>query len=91
MADPQVLARMYHATMSRMVRDGRAPHYTELADELSLSLDEAREALRQLGDGRVPGFFLYPNVDLIASPAPFSNIPTQYLISVEGEQKWYGQ
>ncbi|OFW62233.1 MAG: hypothetical protein A2Y74_01135 [Actinobacteria bacterium RBG_13_63_9] len=91
MADPQVLARMYHATMSRMVRDGRAPHYTELAAELSLSLDEAREALRQLGDGRVPGFFLYPNVDLIASPAPFSNIPTQYLISVEGEQKWYGQ
>jgi hypothetical protein len=91
MADPQVLARMYHATMSGMVRDGRAPHYTELAAELGLSLDAAREALNQLGDGRVPGFFLYPNVDLVASPAPFSNIPTQYLISVEGEQKWYGQ
>ena len=42
MADPQVLARMYHATMTGIVRDGRAPHYTELATELGLSLDDAR-------------------------------------------------
>ena len=91
MAEPQLLARMYHAVMSGIVRDGRAPHYTELATELGLSLDEAREALHDLGRGRVPGFWLEPSTDLVASPAPFSNIPTQYLISVEGEQKWYGQ
>jgi hypothetical protein len=90
-ADPQLLARMYHAVMRGIVRDGRAPHYTELAGELGLSPDEAREALHQVGDGRVPGFWLEPGTDVIASPAPFSNIPTQYLISVEGEQKWYGQ
>ena len=23
--------------------------------------------------------------------APFSNIPTQYLLTIEGQQKWYGQ
>lgn len=91
MADPQLLARMYHSIMSGIVRSGRAPHYTELATELGLSPDESREALHELGDGRVPGFWLYPGVDLVVSPAPFSNIPTQYLISVEGEQKWYGQ
>jgi len=91
MADPQLLARMYHAVMTGIVRDGRAPHYTELATELGLSLDQAREALHELGDGRVPGFWLYPGTDVIASPAPFSNIPTHYLISVEGQQKWYGQ
>ena len=44
MADPQLLARMYHAVMSGIVRDGRAPHYTELATELGLSLEQAREA-----------------------------------------------
>jgi len=91
MAEPQLLARMYHAVMSGIVRDGRAPHYTELATELGLSPDQAREALHVLGDGRVLGFWLHPGTDLIASPAPFSNIPSQYLISVEGEQKWYGQ
>jgi hypothetical protein len=91
MADPQLLARMYHAVMTGIARGGRAPHYTELATELGLSLDQAREGLHELGDGRVPGFWLHPGTDLIASPAPFSNIPTQYLISVEGQQKWYGQ
>lgn len=91
MADPQLLARMYHTIMSGIVRDGRAPHYTELATELGLSPDQAREALHDVGGGRVPGFWLDPGTDLVASAAPFSNIPTQYLISVEGEQKWYGQ
>jgi hypothetical protein len=91
MADQQLLANMYHAVMIGIVRDGRAPHYTELATELRLSPEQAREALHDLGDGRIPGFWLYPGTDVIASPAPFSNIPTQYLISVEGEQKWYGQ
>lgn len=91
MADPQLLARMYHAIMSGMVRDGRAPHYAELAAELGLSADEGREALHDLVRRGVPGVWLHPSTDYIASFAPFSNIPTQYLISVEGEQKWYGQ
>ena len=91
MAEPQLLARMYHAVMSGIVRDGRAPHYTELAAELGLSPDQGREALHGLARRGVPGFWLCPGTDLIASPAPFSNIPTQYLISVDGQQKWYGQ
>lgn len=91
MADPQLLARMYHAIMSGIVRDGRAPHYTELASELGLSPDQAREALHDLARRGVPGFWLHPSMDYIASFAPFSNIPTQYLISVGGQQKWYGQ
>ena len=35
--------------------------------------------------------FIRPDTDLVESCAPFSNIPTQYLISVDGQQKWYGQ
>ena len=84
------LARMHHVILTNMVRDGRAPHYAELASELGISLDQAREALHELPD-RVRGVWLHPGTDLIASYAPFSNIPTHYLISVEGQQKWYGQ
>jgi hypothetical protein len=35
--------------------------------------------------------WLYPETDLICSFAPFSNLPTQYRISVDGVQKWFGQ
>jgi hypothetical protein len=82
---------MYHAIISGIVRDGRAPHYSELATHLGLPPDQAREALRDVVGTGVPGVWLHPGTDYIASFAPFSNIPTQYPISVEGEQKWYGQ
>jgi hypothetical protein len=91
MAEPQLLASMYHAIISGMVRDGRAPHYSELAAELKLPPDEARKALHELDEKGVPGFWVRPDTDLVESCAPFSNIPTQYLISVDGQQKWYGQ
>jgi hypothetical protein len=82
---------MYHSIMSRLVSAGRAPHYMELAAELNLPPEEARVALHDLENAGVPGFWLHPGTDYIASFAPFSNIPTQYLISVDGEQRWYGQ
>jgi hypothetical protein len=89
--DPQLLATAYHAIISGIVRDGRAPHYSELATHLGLSPDQARGAVHDVVGAGVPGVWLHPGTDYIASFAPFSNIPTQYLITVEGEQKWYGQ
>jgi hypothetical protein len=91
MAEPQLLADMYHAIMSGLVRDGRAPHYTELATALGLQPETARSTLHELEGAGVPGVWLHPGTDYIASFAPFSNIPTQYLISVDGQQKRYGQ
>ncbi len=91
MADPQTLARIYHAILRGLVAKGRAPHYTELATELGLSPDEARRGLHELDALGVPGFWVRPDTDLVESCAPFSNIPTQYLISVDGQQSWYGQ
>ena len=35
--------------------------------------------------------WLAHDTDYIESWAPFSNVPTHYLISVDGIQKWYGQ
>jgi len=34
---------------------------------------------------------MLPQSDYVASFSPFSNVPTQYLVSVDGEQRWYGQ
>jgi hypothetical protein len=39
----------------------------------------------------IPGIWLFPDTDYIGSFAPFSNLPTQYRITVDGEQKWFGQ
>jgi hypothetical protein len=81
---------MYHAIMVGFVRDGRPPHYTELAHRLGLAIEDARLTLRQLIDVGLPTW-LAPSTDYIASFAPFSAIPTQYLVSVDGQQRWYAQ
>ena len=74
-----------------MKETGVAPHYTEIADTLQLPVEEARQQMRQLLSGPIPDTWLAPETDYIASFASFSNLPTQYRISVEGENKWFGQ
>jgi len=76
--------------MSRMVETGQAPHYTEIAKELGVSVEDGRKALYELFTAGIPGW-LFPNTDLIASFAPFNNLPTQYRITIDGQQKWFGQ
>ena len=90
MADAQLLAKLYHNTLSKLIRDGRAPHYTQLAKELGVSVEEGRHALRDLVATGVPAIWLHAG-DYIASFAPFSNIPTHIEVSIAGVQKWYGQ
>jgi len=70
---------------------GRGPHYTELAGFLGISTEEARLAQADAVEGSRIGCWNSPLTDYIGSWAPFSNLPTQYLISVDGVQKWYGQ
>lgn len=90
MANPETLAKWYHHVMSTMVETGVAPHYTDLGKKFGHSPAEAREILRELLALRIP-CWPHPDTDLIASFAPFNNLPTQYKITVEGQQKWYGQ
>jgi hypothetical protein len=74
-----------------MIKTGQAPHYTEIAAELGVSVEDGRRALHDLVSMGIPGIWLFPDTDYIASFAPFSNLPTQYRITVDGEQKWFGQ
>jgi len=46
--------------------------------------------LRDLFSEMIPGW-LYPHTDLITSFAPFNNLPTQYKLTLDGQQKWFGQ
>ena len=91
MSSPSLLDKVYHAILTRMVKSGQAPHYTELAKELAVAVEEAREAIHDLASAGIPGIWLFPDTDYISSFAPFSNLPTQYRITVDGEQKWFGQ
>jgi hypothetical protein len=91
MSLPDMLGRVYGIVLRRLVATGQAPHYTEIAAEAGMPVEEGRKALHDLIDAAIPAMWLYPETDLICSIAPFSNLPTQYRISVDGVQKWFGQ
>ena len=76
--------------MKQMVNTGVAPHYTEIAAGLGVSPEEARKTMHTLFKSGVYGW-LYPKTDFIASFAPFNNQPTQFRVTVDGEQKWFAQ
>ena len=84
------LDRTFQIIMKRMVETGQAPHYTEIAAELDVPVEEGRKALHQLFSPGFPGWLL-PNTDYIGSFPPFSNLPTQYRITIGGQQKWFAQ
>lgn len=84
------LDQIFHIIMKRMVETGQAPHYTEIAAHLDVPIEEGRRALHALFGAGIPGW-LFPNTDLIVSFAPFNNLPTQYRVTVGGQQKWFAQ
>jgi hypothetical protein len=73
-----------------MIATGQAPHYTELARELGVSMEAGRRLLHELVDTGIPAW-LHPDTDYLVSFPPFHNLPTQYRVTVEGEQKWFAQ
>ncbi len=89
-AEMTVLARLYHGVLSAFVHEGRAPHYTDLARRLRLPQEQTRLALHRLAGLGLP-IWLHPGTDLLAACAPFSNLPTHYLVMIDGKQHGYGQ
>ncbi len=82
--------RAYTAVLEHFIRTGRAPHYTELAAALGLQPEEARLIQHTAAESALACWFV-KDTDYIESWAPFSNVPTQYLITIGADQKWYGQ
>lgn len=89
MAEIELLDRGYAAIMDRVVEGGEAPHYTELAAELGIGLEPARELVHELV-GVTPGW-VHPGTDLVASFPPFNLQPTQYRVTIDGRPGWYAQ
>ncbi len=91
MADTQQLDRTFHFIMETFIQRGNAPHYTEIARAFGTNPDEGRRLLKDVINSGAMPMWLYPGTDLIASFAPFNNLPTQYRITIDGQQKWFAQ
>ena len=90
MRDKQQLDQTYHYIMKIFVERGNAPHYTEIAKEFGVKPDYGKRFLLDLMSSGM-AMWLHPGTDLIASFAPFNNQPTQYRVTVDGQQKWFAQ
>ncbi len=90
MGESTRLDRVFDIIIKRMVKTGQAPHYTEIAAELGVPVEEGRKVMHELFTAGVPGW-LFPKTDFITSFAPFNHLPTQYRITIDGQQKWFGQ
>jgi hypothetical protein len=90
MTDASQLDKTYLFIMNGFIATGRAPHYTDIAAEFSVSPDDGKRLLHDLMAAGLPSW-LHPETDLIASFAPFNNLPTHYKVSVNGEQNWFAQ
>ena len=90
MEETTLVQRTYTAVVNHFVKTGRAPHYTELAETLGVRPEEARQLQHKAADSSVACWFV-KDTDYVESWAPFSNVPTHYLVTVNENQKWYGQ
>ena len=91
MNEPTLLDKTYSIIINQMVKTGQAPHFTDIAAKLEIPMEEGRRAMNEVIAAGVPGCWQFPRTDYISSFAPFSNLPTQYRISIEGQQRWFGQ
>lgn len=90
MEQTELVQRAYTAVIQHFIKAGRAPHYTELAETLNLKPEEARGVQHKAADSALACWFVQ-DTDYVESWAPFSNVPTNYFITIDGDRKWYGQ
>ena len=90
MEESMLVQRAYTDVLNHFIKTGRAPHYTELAASLGLRPEEARQVQHKAANSAVACWFA-KDTDYVESWAPFSNVPTHYLVTIGGDQKWYGQ
>jgi hypothetical protein len=90
MATPGELDRIHHVILEAFVATGHAPDLAALAARLGLPAGEARALLHALAAAGLP-VWLQPGGDLVASCAPFNEVPTPYRASVDGRPGWFAQ
>ena len=90
MADPRLTDRAFHLLMRSIVESGSALHHAELARALGLTVEDGRQLLEAVMQAYPIGW-LHPETDYIASFPPLNNLPTQYRVTVRGQQKWFAQ
>lgn len=90
MQENKLVQKAYTAVEEHFMKTGRAPHYTELAAIMGIQPEEARQTQHKAADSSIACWFA-KDTDYVESWAPFSNVPTNYLVTINGEQKWYGQ
>ena len=71
MAELALLDKAFSNIMTRLVETGQAPHYTELAADLGLTLEKARQTLHDLIATWIPAW-LHPDTDYLVSFPPFN-------------------
>jgi len=84
-----LLDRAFYSVITRMVETGNAPSRADLAAELDLDSVDIPTVLNDLFAAGHAGW-LDDNGEIV-SFAPLYNVPNQYKISVDGQQKWFGQ
>lgn len=89
MSELELLDRGYAAVLAKVIDAGCAPHFTELAHDLDIGLEAARDLVHDLV-AATPGW-THPGTDLIASFPPFNLQPTQYRVTIGGQGGWYAQ
>jgi hypothetical protein len=68
------------------VANGRPPDHAEIARELTIPVEEARQAYRRLHDRHQ--LVLDPDTDTIRMANPLSAVPTSYRVFVGGHWLW---
>ena len=56
MSDTEVLNKTFHLIMTTMKETGTAPHYTEIAKALGVSVEQGRKVLHDLFNSGIPGW-----------------------------------
>src|SRR5262245_9408018 len=90
MADSKLMDRAFQRIMRALVDTGHAPHHAELARALGIPAEQGAPLVRDVM-AAYPIGWLPPETDHTASFPPLNNLPTQYRITVGGEQRWFAQ
>src|SRR6267143_2671772 len=90
LTDGGMIDRMWSCITRTLIDTGLPPHYAELARALGVRPAESRRILHAVFEAYPIGW-LHPETDYIASFPPLNGLPTQYRVTVRGEQKWFAQ